>query len=140
MDVKDFQRQLKELEHEFQTNPINNRSHNLMDCTRCANCVFCKECDRCYKCSYCHACENSTNLTHCSGCMSCHSLANCVNCSNCTNSAFLVMSHDMTECNYCFGCVGLSRKDFHILNKKYSRSDYFKITDKLLKALHIKKP
>jgi hypothetical protein len=47
------------------------------------------------------------------------------------------MCKDMSECNYCFGCVGLSRKDFHILNVKYSRSDYFKLVNQLKKAFRI---
>ena len=140
MDAKEFQRQLTALEHRFDTDPVNNKSHGLTDCTRCSSCVFCTGSDRCYKCSYCSQCVNSTNLTHRSSCISSHNMANSVECTNCTNSAFLVQCKDMTECNYCFGCVGLSRKDFHILNEPYSRSEYFKITDKLFKTLRIKKP
>jgi hypothetical protein len=26
---------------------------------------------------------------------------------------------------YCFGCVGLHKKDFHILNEPYDRAAYF---------------
>jgi hypothetical protein len=50
------------------------------------------------------------------------------------------MCRDCTECNYCFGCVGLSRKDFHILNEKYSRADYFRIVGALTKTLRIPTP
>jgi hypothetical protein len=42
---------------------------------------------------------------------------------------------DCSGCTYCFGCVGLSRKDFHILNQPYDRSTYFKITSKLTRDL-----
>jgi hypothetical protein len=35
------------------------------------------------------------------------------------------------ECTYCFGCVGLVKRDFHILNVRYSRAEYFEITSKL---------
>ncbi len=140
MDPKDFQRELKELEHRYATDPVNNKSHSLVNCTRCSSCVFCQESDRCYRCSYCDKCDNSTNLTHCTKNSSCHNMANSVECASCTNSAFLVMCKDMTECNYCFGCVGLSRKDFHILNEPYSRSEYFEITSQLHKLLRIKKP
>ena len=45
------------------------------------------------------------------------------------------------------GCVGLSRKDFHILNKPYDRSAYFAITARLTHIVsmimappHIKAP
>jgi hypothetical protein len=41
----------------------------------------------------------------------------------------------MSRCTYCFGCVGLSNKDFHILNKQYSRQEYFAITKRLAREL-----
>lgn len=41
----------------------------------------------------------------------------------------------MTECTYCFGCVGLSHKDFYILNQPYDRSTYFQITRELTAQL-----
>ena len=43
----------------------------------------------------------------------------------------------LSACSYCFGCVGLSHKDFHILNEPYDRSKYFEITSKLSAALRI---
>jgi len=140
MDPREFKKALTALEKAFDTDPINVNSHNVDDCTRCTNSVFCKSCDRCYKCSYCTECESSTNLTHCVGCSSCHHVANSVQCVSCTSSAFLVMCRDMSECNYCFGCVGLSRKDFHILNEPYDRSTYFKIIKELALALRIPSP
>jgi hypothetical protein len=63
-----------------------------------------------------------------------------VECTGCTTSAYLVLCRDLTECNYCFGCVGLSRKDFHILNEKYDRSAYFKVIAELTAALRTPKP
>jgi hypothetical protein len=41
----------------------------------------------------------------------------------------------MTHCTYCLGCVGLSHKDFHILNQPYDRSTYFEISRRLSRAL-----
>jgi hypothetical protein len=41
----------------------------------------------------------------------------------------------MTDCTYCLGCVGLSRKDFHILNQPYDRSTYFQLSRELLRQL-----
>lgn len=140
MDPREFKKALTALEKAFDNDPVNVNSHNVADCTRCTNCVFCRTCDRCYKCSYCTDCDSSTNLTHCIGCASCHHLANSVQCVSCTNSAFLIMSRDMSECNYCFGCVGLTRKDFHILNERYDRSTYFKTIKELTLALRIPSP
>jgi len=39
------------------------------------------------------------------------------------------------DCTYCFGCVGLVKKEFQILNVRYSRKDYFEITAELTAAL-----
>jgi len=36
-----------------------------------------------------------------------------------------------TDCNYCYGCVGLSKKEFHILNQPYTRSEYFALIKSL---------
>jgi hypothetical protein len=47
----------------------------------------------------------------------------------------LVRSVSVSDSNYCFGCVGLSGKDFHILNEPYDRSTYFEITRRLLREL-----
>ncbi len=43
-------------------------------------------------------------------------------------------------CAYCFGCVGLSRRDFHILNEPYDRAAYFELTARLARELRIELP
>ncbi|MDP3710786.1 MAG: hypothetical protein Q8R29_03655 [bacterium] len=40
----------------------------------------------------------------------------------CSESAFL---WDCRGCSYCFGCVGLRNKQYHIFNKPYSKEEYF---------------
>jgi uncharacterized metal-binding protein len=64
-------------------------------------------------------------------CVGCHDCAYCVRTENGTRSNYLVLSRNCSECSYCFGCVGLSKKDFHILNVKHSRSEYFRIVKSL---------
>jgi hypothetical protein len=54
---------------------------------------------------------------------------------NCTQSAYLVLCRNLSDCTYCFGCVGLQRKDFHILNVPFDRKEYFKIVGRLKKEL-----
>jgi len=48
-----------------------------------------------------------------------------------------VKSIDCTACTYCFGCVGLSRKDFYILNQPFDRSTYFANVAKLTRELNL---
>jgi len=55
-------------------------------------------------------------------------------------SAYLVRSVGCSGCNYCFGCVGLSRRDFHILNKPYARATYFATVSRLARELRIEIP
>ena len=43
----------------------------------------------------------------------------------------------LTGCSYCFGCVGLSQRDFHILNEPYGRRDYFAIAKRLTQELRL---
>ncbi|AKF85427.1 hypothetical protein MFUL124B02_12280 [Myxococcus fulvus 124B02] len=45
------------------------------------------------------------------------------------------MCRNLQDCNYCFGCVGLAKKDFHILNVPFPRTEYFKVVGKLRKEL-----
>ena len=47
-------------------------------------------------------------------------------------------SRACSECTYCFGCVGLAKQDFHILNVKYTRAEYFRIVKSLEEELGIK--
>jgi hypothetical protein len=35
------------------------------------------------------------------------------------------------DCTYCYGCVGLSKKEFHILNVPYDRKAYFALVKQL---------
>jgi hypothetical protein len=42
------------------------------------------------------------------------------------------------DCTYCFGCVGLGKKDYCILNEQYDRDEYYKITGELKRALGIR--
>ncbi|MFC1788101.1 hypothetical protein ACFLZY_02675 [Patescibacteria group bacterium] len=43
----------------------------------------------------------------------------------------LEYSIDCYDCEYCFGCVGLRKKQFCIFNKQYSEEDYWKKVDEI---------
>jgi hypothetical protein len=101
------------------------------DCVGCVDCVFCSDSRRCYRSRYCSACSDSSFLTHCHGVRNSHSLVNCQECDHCGDSNYLAHCSYCYECDYCFGCVGLVKKDFHILNRKYSRGEYFALVAKL---------
>jgi hypothetical protein len=111
-----------------------------VECTAssaCIDCVFCRDCVRCHRTRYSNGCKDSSLLTHCDGCTESRALAYSQNCDHCGDSNYLVHCSFCFECDYCFGCVGLVQKDFHILNKKYSRSDYFRIVKQLRESLKL---
>ena len=82
----------------------------------------------CEHCQGCTHCRDSKNLLSCN---------HCVASENCSRSSYVIKSVDCHGCSYCFGCVGLSDKDFHILNKPYDRSTYFALTAKLTKEMRL---
>jgi hypothetical protein len=55
-------------------------------------------------------------------------------------SSYLVRSVALSDCTYCFGCVGLSHKDFHVLNEPYGRTEYFDVTRRLAEELGLGPP
>jgi len=72
-----------------------------------------------YECVTCG--ENSYNLKYCFNCWA--------------------ESRDLEYCGYCigssdcFGCVGLSRKQYCIFNKQYTKEEYFELKDKIIKHI-----
>lgn len=131
MDPREFLAALEELRDDHEAAGENPQSFNLKDCRNCAACMFSNGCEDCYRCTYCNDCASCSNSTHCSDCTGCHSSAYCTSCANCIGSKYLEYCESCADCNYCFGCVGLSKKDFHILNEPYDRNTYFKIVEKL---------
>ena len=57
---------------------------------------------------------------------------------HCANSAYVYFSRNLSDCTYCFGCVGITKKDFCILNQQFSRQDYFELTNRLKRELGVK--
>lgn len=59
----------------------------------------------------------------------CHSawkLQNSTYCNNCWESSDLEYCDQVFRSNHCFFCVYLNHKEYHILNKPYSKDEYFK--------------
>ena len=104
-------------------------------CERCVNCTFCKGSTGLVRCHYCTESASLFDCTHCHKSRDLLACNHCVACERCTRSSYVVRSVDCDGCTYCFGCVGLSKKDFHILNRPYDKSSYFALTSKLMREL-----
>jgi hypothetical protein len=109
-------------------------------CERCTDCTFCTGSRNLSRCQYCSSCEGCTDSSHCVGCTACLACQHCVESERCSGSAYLVRSVGCSGCTYCFGCVGLSRRDFHVLNEPYDRAEYFELTARLARELRIALP
>jgi hypothetical protein len=108
-------------------------------CTACARSTFCRDSEHLTGCHYCVRSRFSTNCSHCrdsSRLVGCH---HCIESEECTSCRYVTRSRGLTNCTYCFGCVGLSGKDFHILNQPYSRKDYFELVDHLSRLLRVER-
>ncbi|MBP7805284.1 MAG: hypothetical protein KA052_03655, partial [Candidatus Pacebacteria bacterium] len=72
-----------------------------------------------YECVTCG--EGSYNLKYCFNCWG--------ESRNLEYSAYCIGSSD------CFGCVGLSKKNYCILNKQYTKEEYFDLRNKIIKHM-----
>ena len=69
--------------------------------------------------TYCFGMEQSYECTYC---FSCYNLKFALDCRNCSDSYFL---YDCRSCQNCFMCWNLRNKEYHILNKPYTKKEYF---------------
>ena len=129
--IEEYNRLVKE----FSTDPGNPGSVSCTNCTRCNMCMFCNGCRSCYRCTHCKDCEECNNCTHSARCKGCNACTHCDQSEFCSGSAYLILCQNLADCTYCLGCVGLSKKDFHILNKPYSRTQYFQLVKQLAREL-----
>ncbi len=62
----------------------------------------------------------------------CYGVINCEKCykvffsEDCESSTELYFSKDCNGCSYCFGCIGLRNKKYHIFNEPYTKEEYQK--------------
>jgi hypothetical protein len=135
MNRTEFEAALKKLTLEVGSRVGNPGSLVCDRCERCADSTFCSDSKGLARCHYCTRCEDCVDSSHLSGCAGCLSCSHAVASQRCTGSAYLVRCTGCVGCNYCFGCVGLHRKDFHILNQPYDRATYFAEVERLSKTL-----
>lgn len=70
--------------------------------------IFCLE-----HAELCYECSSNYKLTNCNFCFLCCDASDLEYCELCFN------------CKDCFGCISLHNKQYYILNKPYSREEYF---------------
>jgi hypothetical protein len=138
MNKQEFLREFASLKKRHEVSAINPGSFECSGCSQCTGCMFCSDCKGCYKCTHSVKCTQCAHTSHSKNCTYCHNCSYCNESDNCSGSAYLAYCSSCTDCTYCFGCVGLGKEDFCILNERYDRDEYFKITKDLKRALGIR--
>jgi hypothetical protein len=135
LSAEQFEARYSELLRLHDSRQDNDRCVNCAECRGCTSCTFCRHSQHLVRCHYCVECEQCTDCSHChasSGLLACH---HCTDTQSSIGCSYLMRCAGMTQCNYCLGCVGLSHKDYHILNQPYDRSAYFELSRKLMRQL-----
>ncbi len=117
------------------TSGINNFNCDWSDDSwNCKNCYLSRSMEGCEDLTYCYRALNSKNsidLTYsfdmeqsydCFYCFKCYSVSYSFNSRDCIDSAFLA---DCRNCQNCFMSWNLRNKKYYILNKPYSKEEYF---------------
>lgn len=131
LSKRDFEAALAALKKEESARKDAPGSYQSTDCVRCFDCMFTTSSVDCFSCTYCNQCEACSDCTHCTGCTNVHGSSYCQKSTNCYKSSYMLVSHNCYECVFCFGCVGLRKKEFHILNKPFKRKVYFELVEQL---------
>jgi len=110
----------------------------------CKNCYLINSSEYCEDCYYGKLLQSSKNimdssyiynseyLFQCFNCDKCFRSQYLVNCMNCNDSMYL---ENCIGCHDCFGCINLKNKEYHFMNKKYSKEEY----QKKIAELHLEK-
>ena len=138
VDAAEFQARYRALLGERATPRANLACVECERCEGCRDCTFCRGCRQLIRCHFCVDCSDCIDSSHCRQSKVLRSCQHCVGSEQCVDSAYLVQSVGLSGCSYCFGCVSLSSKDFHILNEPYERSEYFRLTQQLSRALRLR--
>ena len=137
LSARSFESRLRELVAGLGRERGNDSCVECERCTACAHSTFCRDSERLVRCHFCVRCALCTDSSHCRGSKGLIACQHCIDSEGCSSSSYLVRCVSLTGCSYCFGCVGLLKKEFHILNQKYSRGDYFRIVAELKKQFGI---
>jgi hypothetical protein len=133
--IEEFEARYGELLRAREAAIENERCVQCEHCRGCSASTFCRHSQQLARCHYCVECAQCSDCSHCQGSrglLSCH---HCLDTQDSMGSTYLVRCSAMAQCNYCLGCVGLSHRDYYILNQPYDRSAYFEISRQLLRQL-----
>ncbi|MFA6586198.1 MAG: hypothetical protein WCS86_03515 [Candidatus Paceibacterota bacterium] len=122
----------------FNLRTYNSEGNYLLDVKNCHNCNTISDSEDCYNCVRNQLLKSNIDIN------GCQSLELSGNCSSCQPSGYSLKYSSWSasryseyldyciECEYCFGCVGLKKKKYCILNKQYTKEQYEILKDKII--------
>ncbi|MFA6324674.1 MAG: hypothetical protein WCX46_00355 [Candidatus Paceibacterota bacterium] len=143
-NIQNFKRRLDEVSkvdtvhrENFNLKIFNSTGDNLTNTKDCHNCFTINDSENSYSCIRgmkinssidTGGCWYSEMLGNCSGCLNAYALKYC----SWSSSRYSEYLDLCIECENCFGCVGLKKKKYCILNKQYSKEEYQEIREKII--------
>jgi hypothetical protein len=126
----------------FNIKAYNSDGNNLLNVNNCHNCNTVSDSENSFSCIRGAKIDDSLN---CGGCWYSNLLGNSCDCSNSYNIKYSSWSQSRyseyldlcIECEYCFGCVGLKKKKYCILNRQYSKEEYEKLRGQIIDKMKI---
>lgn len=125
----------------FNLRVFNSFGDNLLDTKNCKNCYTTSESEDCFNCvrngwlKSCIDIVGSMNLEFSGSCSICQPSGFSLKYSNSSSSRFSEYLDLCIECDNCFGCVGLKKKQYCILNKQYSKEEYQELKAKIIENM-----
>jgi len=121
----------------FNIKAFNSIGNNLINVNNCYNCNTVSDTEDSANCIRGTKINNSLN---CGGCWYGDRNGNSIGCSNSclikysswSQSRFSEYLDLCSDCEYCFGCIGLKKKKYCILNKQYKKEDYEKLRNEII--------
>lgn len=121
----------------FNLKTYNSDGNYLLDVKNCHNCNTISESEDCSNsirgfqsksCIDVNGCWKSELLGNCSSCIGGYAEKYCA----WSSSRYSEYLDICIECEYCFGCVGLKKKKYCILNKQYTKEEYESLKSKII--------
>ena len=122
----------------FNLKIYNSDGDYLLDCKNCKNCNTMSESEDCYNCIRNGWLKSDIDVCGCmylelsGNCSSCQPSGYCLKYSSWSSSRYSEYLDLCLECEYCFGCVGLKKKKYCILNKQYDKEEYENLKEKII--------
>ena len=145
--VLNFKKRLEEIAKEevvhrenFNLKTHNSDGDNLTNTKDCHNCYIINDSEDCYNVMrgmkskssiYISGCWFSELMGNCSSCVGGYAEKYCA----WSSSRYSEYLDICLECEYCFGCVGIKKKKYCILNKQYSKESFDELRTRIIEDM-----